>query len=136
MEVWHASPKRIAGDLRVVPFDGKCKRGVPEDAEVVRQVRVFPDVLRIQHQVFPKRLLEAGVEFITPPGAKWFRDAGISLERALQSVYDWVSASRAGQHQVFVERSLQRASVRNAQHRVRRLDVVGDTNSRFRLAAA
>ncbi len=45
-------------------------------------------------------------------------------------------AAGAGNNQVFVERSFHCAGIRNAQHGVRGLDVVGDAEARFRLFGA
>ena len=47
-----------------MPLDGKRDRSVAENAEVVAVVRVFPDVLAIEHEVLAEGLLEAGMEFI------------------------------------------------------------------------
>ena len=54
------------GIFELDPLDGKSDRRVAQHAEVVGLVRVFPDVLAIQHEVFSEGLLETGVEFIAP----------------------------------------------------------------------
>src|SRR4029077_6982714 len=56
----------VSGNFGVVPFHREEYRSVSENAEVVSVVRVLPDVFRVDDQVFPKGLLEAGVEFIAP----------------------------------------------------------------------
>src|SRR5580698_4054029 len=60
VEIRHGAADRKAGDLRARPLDRKSDRSVAQHAEVVRLVRVFPDVLAIQYKVFSEGLLETG----------------------------------------------------------------------------
>ena len=70
VEVRHAAADGIAGNLGVVPLDGKGDRRVAQHAEIVRSVRVLPDVLAVHHEVPSEGLLETGVELVAPAGAQ------------------------------------------------------------------
>ena len=68
MDVGEIHARRKARDFGVVPLDGKRDRSIAEHAEVVAVVRVFPDVLAVENDVLPERLLESGMEFIAKAG--------------------------------------------------------------------
>ena len=68
VEIWNGNANGIAWNLRTGPLDRISDRSVAEHAEVVRLVRVLPDVLAVDHQIFSERLLQAGVEFIAMTG--------------------------------------------------------------------
>ena len=70
VEVRHARAYGIAGDLGVVPLDRERDRRCAQDAEIVGVVRVLPDVLAINDQIFSERLLNPGVEFVAKAGSE------------------------------------------------------------------
>src|SRR5579863_1803203 len=129
MEVGHAGPYRIAGDFGIVPLDREKYRRVAEVAEIVAIVGVLPDVLAADHQILPEGLLQARMEFIAKPGSKYGWDARYQGRNHSRRI----AASRAGNHQIFVEGGLQRSRIGNTQHRICFFDVVSDPGSRFRL---
>ena len=126
----HAHPPRISRNLGVVPFDREGDRCVAQHAEVVAVMRVFRNPLARKDQVLPKRLLEAGMEFIAKAGTQRVRLPMSSREEA-DSRQD--AAPSAGKNQIFVERRFQRARVGNAKNRIGFLDVVSDSNPRLGL---
>ena len=112
-------------NLGIVPSNREENGRVQEIAEVIRVVRVLPQIVGIDDQVFPEGLLKARVEFISLPGKDGSR-------RAEKRFGDGIS-NRAGEHQVFVEGGFHHAGVRNPQNRIRPFDVVCDSGPRFRL---
>ena len=69
MEIWHAHTPRKSRNLGSVPRNREKDGGVAEYAEIVCIVGVLPDVLAGEDQIPAKRLLETGVELITPAGS-------------------------------------------------------------------
>ena len=135
MKIGDVRADRIARNFRIVPLDGESDRRGTQDAEVVGVVRVLPDVLAVNYQIFSEGLLQAGVKFIAKTGSKRRGCAGCAT-LALgceQSADDWVQAPDAGKHQVLVERAFQGSRIRSSQNRIGLLDVVGDTEARFGL---
>src|SRR5271154_674230 len=125
----------IARDFRIVPLDGEGDRRGAQDAEVVGVVRVLPDVLAVDDQIFSEGLLQAGVKLVAKARSKRSGCAG-GATLALgceQSADDWVQAPDAGKHQVLVERRFQGSRIGSAQNRVGLLDVVGNTEARLGL---
>ena len=59
-----------AGDLGVVPVDGKGDRRIAEHAEVEGIVGVFPDVVAAKHKILARCLLEAGMKLVAETGLK------------------------------------------------------------------
>src|SRR5215813_2344895 len=93
VKIRHAGANRVARNLGALPFDRKRDRRAAEHAEIVRAVRVLPDVFGIDHQVLAERLLEPGVKFISPSGSQRIGVAWIALERRHQRVdHDIVAA--------------------------------------------
>src|SRR6266542_2121700 len=123
MEVRHAHAARKSRYLGSLPCNRKGNRSVAEDAEVVAVMRVFPDVFAKEHEIFPKGLLESGVELITPSGAQ---RRGIGRGTGEQRIQDRRVAAFICEDQILVEWSLQYSRVRNAKYGIARLDVVGD----------
>src|SRR5579885_514029 len=113
MEIGNAHAPGESRDLRSLPLDGKRNRRCTENAEVVSIVRVLPDVLTGNDEVFPKRLLNASVEFIAPART----ERGNTWRRTKQErIQYWIAASLIGKHQVLVEGGFQYASVRDAKN--------------------
>ena len=108
--------KANPGNLRVVPLDGKGDRRVAQHAEVVGVVRVLPDVFAVDDQVSAEGLLQAGMEFVAIAGSQRRQRLRGSRLAADSSTGD--AASQAGEHQVLVERRLQRAGIGDAKHGV------------------
>src|SRR5271169_1526853 len=73
VDVRNGGADGIAGDFRANPLDRIGDRGVAEDAEVERLVRVLPDVLAINDQVLSKSLLETRVELVAVARAQRWR---------------------------------------------------------------
>ena len=114
-----------------MPLDGKGDRRIAQHAEVVRVMRVFPDVLPAHHKVPPRHLLQPGVKLVAIARRQRARIARLAQQ---QRIDHRVEAAAAGQHQVLVERRLQRSRIRRPQHRVGLLDAVRTAQPRFRLA--
>ena len=95
-------------------------------AEVVRAVRVLPEVVGVNQQVPADRLLKAGIELI--PVAGLHRHA-YGAEDILRQPAE---SGRAGEQKVLVERGFHGAGVGNAQNRSGAFDVVGDAEPRLR----
>src|SRR2546430_17424721 len=88
--------------------------------------RSLPEVVPIDDEVPSERLLEARMEFVALPGANRPRGpAKYLVEHGI--------TCHAGDDQVFVEGSLQNASVGHAQNCIARLDVVGNPDAWFDL---
>src|ERR1700739_373511 len=134
VEIRQAGAQQEAGNFGTVPLDRKSDRCIPEDAEVVAEMRVLPDVFRIENQVLAERLLEPGVEFVAPSGAERIGDAGKPLKGGLQGVYNRIVAAAAGQNKILVERSFHGARIGNTQNGIRWFDVVSDSQAGLRLA--
>src|SRR5581483_2368109 len=95
MEIRNAHAPGESRDLRALPLDGKRNRRCTENAEVVSIVRVLPDVLTGNDEVFPKRLLNASVEFIAPART----ERGNTWRRTKQErIQYWIAASLIGKH--------------------------------------
>ena len=127
----------VSGNLGTEPLDGVGDRRVIDHAEVESLVGVFPDILSVDHQVLAERLREAGMEFIAVTRAQGrCRYAGAARDGRLERDDHRVEASLARDHEVFVERALHSAGIGNTQNGAGRLDVVSDTEARFRLRGA
>ena len=55
---------RDAVEFRIVPCDRERDGGVQKRTEVVRVVRVLPEIVRVNQQKFSNRLLKAGIELV------------------------------------------------------------------------
>src|SRR5258708_26608974 len=131
MEIGNAYAHRGAVKLRIVPGNWEKDRSVGERAEIVRVVRVLPQVVCVYYQVFSKRLLKARIKLVSLPRANRRERLGA---RAIENgVYDGVLGSHACQYQVLIERGLQDARVRKAQNRIGLLHIVCDTDAGLRL---
>ena len=129
MEVGHAYASREPGNLGVVPLNGKRDRSAAQHAEVVGVVRVLPDVFAGEDHILSKRLLQAGVKLVAPARSEWSGHAW--RHAAQQRSQDERIASRAGQHQVFVERSFEHPGIGHAKNSVGLLHVVGHAQARL-----
>ena len=69
MEIGHAEARVEPTDLRVVPPNRKENRRVQQVAEVVSVVGILPEVITVDDQVSPERLLKSRMEFVALPGA-------------------------------------------------------------------
>src|SRR4029077_4603166 len=85
------------------------------------------NVLGVDDQVFPYGLLESRMELISESCGRVRRNA--RDERGNESHV----AAGAGDNQVLVKWRLQRPRVRDSQHGIALLDVVGDTQPRLHL---
>src|SRR5215471_18008688 len=133
VKVRYAGANRIPWDFRALPFNRKGDRSAAQHAKVVRAVRVFPNIVGTDDQVFPERLLQTSVEFVSPAGDERIGDARIALQRGHQGIDYRIAAAGAGQDQVFVERRFKRPSVGNTKDGMAWLDVVGDAQARLGL---
>src|SRR5262245_3842234 len=101
--------RREAVDLRQIPRDRKSDRRVQDHAEIVGVARTLPEIIDVDHDVFPDALLNSEVELMPPSG----------LERlgygAAQGAGQSALAGRAGEDEVLVVWRLQAATVRGAQ---------------------
>src|ERR1035437_10175427 len=133
VEVGHAGANRISGDFGAGPFDGIKDGRCAEDAEIVSLMRIFPDVLAVDHQKASKGLGEAGMELIAMAGAQ--RHVGHTWPGGgrLKRVDHRIVTSDAGQYQVLVEGTLHGAGVGNSQQGAGRLEVVCNANARLGL---
>ena len=64
MKVGHTDAYRRSVNLRIFPSDGEEDRRVGERGEVIRVVRILPQVVGVHHRVLSKGLLKAGVELV------------------------------------------------------------------------
>src|SRR6266404_8027659 len=126
MKVGHADAPIEPADLRVVPANRKENWRIEQITEVVGVVGVLPKVIRVHHEVSPKRLLETRMELVALTGAN--RPRGSAKDRVQQ----WITGY-AGDNQILVERSFEDARIRGAENRVTGLDVVGNPDTRFDL---
>src|SRR5262249_29728958 len=99
-----------------------------ENAEVVRVVRVFPDVLAGEDQILSERLLEPRVKFVAPTGAERNR---VPCRATQERIQHRAFAADAGKNKILIERSFQHPSVRDTQNRIARLDVVSNSETRL-----
>src|SRR6266478_5357075 len=105
VEIRHADADRGPVNLRAFPGNGEEDRRVAERGEVIRVVRVLPQVVGVHHHVLSKSLLKAGIELVALAGANRRLQA-----RAADNVGDnRISRSQACQNQVLIERRLQHA---------------------------
>ena len=107
MKVWHTRPQHVPGYFGIVPFDREGDRRIAQHAEVIRIVRVLPDIFPIDDHVLAERLLESGVKFVPEAGSQGRIQARVPLQRGLQGVHYGVVASLLARHQVFVEGSFE-----------------------------
>ena len=98
---------RIAGNFRIIPRDRKGDRSGAQNAEIVAVVRVLPDVLAIDNQVFPEGLLQAGMKLIAKTGRQGGRGnrnhagvwVGATFARRREKIGDdWIQAAPARQN--------------------------------------
>src|SRR5260370_23390736 len=64
MKIRHAHSHGRPVNLRAFPCYGKEDWRIAERTEVIRVVRVFPQVVRVHHHVLSKRLLKASIELV------------------------------------------------------------------------
>ena len=126
MDIGHADAAGVSGNLGVMPLDREGDGGRSENAEVITVVGVLPDVFARENQVASEGLLKAGVKFISPSRREGRDPSAVAKEKRVQNV---VAATRAGEHQIFVEWSLQDSRIGGAQYRIAALDVVGDADA-------
>ncbi len=118
-----------AGDLRVVPVDGEEDGGVAEDGEVERAVGVLPDVVAADDEVLAEALLESGMKLV-PESRRDDVRSSLAVEQRRQNV---IRAALTGQHEILVERRLQRAGIGDTKHGSGRFYAVGYAETRLRL---
>src|SRR5580704_1229876 len=68
VKIRNATANGKAGNLGIVPFDGKENGTGTEHVEIIAVVRVFPDVIAAEDEVLAEGLLQTGVEFIAKAG--------------------------------------------------------------------
>ena len=123
----HASSHAV--ELGVVPRDGERDIGVQQRAEVESVVRVLPEIIGVDQDELADGLLKTGVELVAETRLDGNR---IRSEHGLRKP---ARAGSARQQQVFVERRLHRAGVREANHGSCALDVVSQAEARLGLGA-
>ena len=128
MEVRDTHAASVSGNFGVVPLDGERDWRAHQDAEVVAIVGIIPNLLSGENQIMTEGLLKSGVEFIAPAGAEGRRTERVTTKQGIQHNR---AASRAGEHQIFVERSFHYTCVGDTQNRVARFDVVCNTDARL-----
>src|SRR5208282_947871 len=62
--VWDADAARIAWNLGFRPLDRKCDGRITQDAEIVAQVGVLPNVLPRENEILSESLFDSDVVFI------------------------------------------------------------------------
>jgi hypothetical protein len=125
--VRNARANRKPADLGPFPGDRKENRAIEEHTKVVSIARVFPEIVAVDDQKSSERLLEPAVKLVSLAGP----DRARRPENARE---DAGRIPETSDDQVFVEGSFQNPGVGNPQHGVRRLNVVGYTQSKFDLA--
>src|SRR5271170_1084025 len=111
-----------------MPIDREGNRSIAQHAEIERVMLVLPDIVPAKNDVLAKCLLQSGVKLVLEPGLQYSR---YSRRAKQQRIQYRVRTALARQHQVFVERTLQRSRIGDAQHGVRALDAVGRAQSRL-----
>src|SRR6266481_5666409 len=76
VEIRHADADRGPVNLRAFPGNGEEDRRVAERGEVIRVVRVLPQIVGVHHHVLSKSLLKAGIELVALAGANRRLQAG------------------------------------------------------------
>src|ERR1700675_382779 len=71
VELWHAHPNGVSGDLGIVPSNRKEDRRGAKDTEIVPGVRVLPNVVPADDGKAAERLLQASMEVIAIAGLQW-----------------------------------------------------------------
>jgi len=122
----HAHSSREARDLRPVPRDRKKDGSVAENAEVVRVVCVFPDVLAREHKILPEGLLNPHMKFVSPPRAQGRRAGSGAAEKRVQ---DGVIAADTRDDQILVEWSFEHSRIRCPQDGIAAFNVVCDAQA-------
>ncbi len=130
VEIRHRSADCESGDLGPGPLDRESDRRVTKNAEVIGVMGVLPDVLTVENEVPPERLLQASMKFIAKPRRD--RIGGIS-RASEQRVQNIVGASNAGKYEVFVKGSFESSGIGDSKNRVGAFDVVSDAKARLRL---
>src|SRR5215467_11278801 len=103
MMVRHVNAHRGSINLGIFPRNGEEDRCVAECAEIIRIVRVLPQIVRVDHYKSPKSLLKAGIELVALPRTNRRLKAIAS-----NHVEDYrVRRPQARQNQVFIERRFQ-----------------------------
>src|ERR1700745_1509034 len=121
MESRYADATSKPGNLGVMPGDREEDWRVAENAKVVTIVRVLPDVLAGENQIFSKGLLDSSVKLIPPARTHRSRARCRATKKRIQ---DGITASGAGDDQIFVERCFEQSRIGNAEDRAARLGVV------------
>src|SRR6201982_4289279 len=133
MESRYADATSKPGNLGVMPGDREEDWRVAENAKVVTIVRVLPDVLAGENQIFSEGCLDSSVKLISP--ARTHRSRA-RCRAPTKRIQDGINASGAGDDQIFVERCFEQSRIGNAEDRAARLDVVGDPEARLRFLIA
>ena len=112
-----------------MPVDREEDWCIAKDAEIECVVRVFPNVIAADYEVCAEGLLQAGMELIAEAGLQCSRNPRSASKQRRKNI---VSASRTGEHQIFIERSLKRTRIRDTQDGIGLLNVVRSAYARFR----
>src|SRR5581483_918814 len=129
MQIRHADSSCESGDLRSIPRDREKDRRVSKNAEVIRIVNVFPDVLAGKDKILSNGLFYSRVKLVAPSRAQRSR---CRCGASKQWIQDRTVAANAGNDQVLVEWRLQQSRVGNAKHCVAALYVVRNSKPWFR----
>jgi len=70
MQIRHANPTCESGNFGSIPGDWEENWSVAQNAEVIRIVSVFPDVLAGKNKIFANRLRPSRVKLVTPSRAQ------------------------------------------------------------------
>src|SRR5208337_5582186 len=127
VEFRHAHANGVSRNLGIVPSDRKEDGRRRQRAEIVAGVRVLPNVIPAHDGIAPERLLQASVELIAIARCVGFLHAWDKVRNNSEI------APFAGQDKIFIERTLQRSRIGNAQHRVGPLNVVSGSETRLGL---
>src|SRR5579864_2105093 len=132
MEVRDTHPARISRNLRPLPFHRKCDRRIAENAEVITIVGVLPNVFAREYEIPSKCLLDSRMKLVAPAWSQRRRLTG--FKTAQQRIQHCVIAPGTGKNQVLIEWRFQHARIRNPEHGVGLLYVVGDPKTRLGFA--
>src|SRR5580692_10834249 len=109
-----ASANGKARDFGTGPFDGEKNGSGAEDIEVVRIVRVLPNVFAAQDEMFAKGLLQSRMKFIAKSRGQRRGRAGKTLSDGHDRVDYGVGTPSAREDQVLVERAFHGSGIGNS----------------------
>ena len=115
-----------------MPVDREEDWSITQNAEIERIMGVLPDVLAAEHRPLSKGLLQAGMEFVAVTRRQRARYTWSAGEKRRQNV---IQTSLAREHEVLIERRLQRSRVGDSQDGARGLYVVRNSDAGLNLAS-